>query len=72
MQKEIYILVLAKNGERFVFLYDISSTDLLLEELQNLANCQESPLNGFDVAILTGKMREQVAGQSKMPRIVNK
>jgi hypothetical protein len=38
---------------------------MLLEELQERAADDSSALNGFDVAILAGKMREQVAGRGK-------
>lgn len=70
MQKEVFILALVKNGERFVFVYDIDSTDLLLEELQNQACSRNSLLNGFDAAILAGKMREQVADQGQKQRAI--
>ena len=71
VQREVFILALVKSGERFVFVYDIDSTDLLLEELQNQACSSDSPLNGFDAAILAGKMREQVAGQGRVNRVVS-
>lgn len=70
MQREVFVLALVKNGERFVFVYDLESTDVLLEELQLLAVCEQSPLNGFDIAILAGKMREQVAGRARTPQAV--
>lgn len=70
VQREVFILALVKNGERFVFVYDLESTDMLLEELQEQATSNESPLNGFDAAILAGKMREQLAGQRLVPRHV--
>lgn len=63
MPREVFVLALVKNGERFVFVYDLASTDILLEELQEQATVADCPLNGFDVAILAGKMREQVAGR---------
>jgi hypothetical protein len=58
--KEVYVLALTKQGERFVFVYDRESQDELLEDLQDLAGEATCPLTGFDVAVLAGKMREQV------------
>ena len=65
MQREVFVLALVKNQERFVYVYDLESTDMLLEELQERAADDSSALNGFDVAIRAGKMREQVAGRGK-------
>jgi hypothetical protein len=65
VQREVFVLALVKNQERFVYVYDLESTDMLLEELQERAADESSALNGFDVAILAGKMREQVAGRGK-------
>ena len=65
MQREVFVLALVKNQELFVYVYDLESTDMLLEELQERAADDSSALNGFDVAILAGKMREQVAGRGK-------
>ncbi len=65
MRKEVFVLALTKQGERFVFVYDRESQHILLDELQDLAVESTCPLTGFDVAILAGKMREQVLqGQS--------
>ena len=72
MQREVFVLALVKNGERFVFVYDLESTDVLLEELQEQATCENCKLNGFDVAILAGKMREQVAGRGRAVKAVRK
>ncbi len=60
MRQEVFVLALTKQGERFVFVYDRESQEILLDELQELAVESTCPLTGFDVAILAGKMREQV------------
>lgn len=60
MRQEVFVLALTKQGERFVFVYDRQSQEILLDELQELAVESTCPLTGFDVAILAGKMREQV------------
>lgn len=60
MRQEVFVLALTKQGERFVFVYDRESQETLLDELQDLAVESTCPLTGFDVAILAGKMREQV------------
>jgi hypothetical protein len=60
---DVFVLALIKNSERFIFIYDLESTDVLLDSLQESSCDQHSHLNGFDVAILAGKMREQVGGK---------
>jgi len=60
-RKEVFVLALIKKSHRYVFLYDEASRFELIEELQQQANDVESLLTGFDVAVLAGKMREQMA-----------
>jgi hypothetical protein len=60
VSKEVFVLALTKRGERFVFVYDRDSQEELLEDLRGLASETACPLTGFDVAVLAGKMREQV------------
>lgn len=60
MRKEVFVLALTKQGERFVFVYDRQSQEELLADFQFLADQDSCPLTGFDVAVLAGKMREQI------------
>jgi len=63
VNQDVFVLALIKNSERFIFIYDLESTDVLLDSLQESSSDQHCNLNGFDVAILAGKMREQVGGK---------
>jgi len=60
---DIFVLVLLKNSERFVYIYDLASSDMLLDSLNESSCDDHCHLNGFDIAILAGKMREQVGGK---------
>jgi hypothetical protein len=57
---ELNVLALLKGQERYVYVYDDSSHQALLEALREQAADSELSLNWFDAAVLTQKSREQV------------
>jgi len=59
MPQEFNVLALAKGDERYVYIYDDRSRQLLLEHLQEQAASAELVLNWFDASVLTEKVWEQ-------------
>jgi hypothetical protein len=53
------VLALIKGTERYIFVYDDGSRDLLLEAFQANAADPELSFNWFDAAVLTEKARQQ-------------
>ena len=60
MALELNILALYKGDERYFFVYDDASRDVLLDTFRDQAADPRLSLNWFDVAVLNQKMREQV------------
>jgi hypothetical protein len=58
-QREVNVLALIKGDERFVFVYDDASRELLLESFRSQAADPQCSLNWFDAAVLSQKAREQ-------------
>ena len=52
-------MALIKGRERYIFVYDDESRELLLESIRDEAARTESSLTGFDAAILTERARQQ-------------
>ena len=61
------MLALVKGKERFVFVYDESSRDKLIDTIRNQAADPETSLSWFDAAVLTERARQQ-AEPTTMPR----
>ena len=59
MRRELNVLALIKGNERYVFVYDDRSRELLLEAFRAQAANPELSLNWFDAAVLTQKAHEQ-------------
>ena len=59
MAHEFNVLALVKGEERFVFVYDDSSRECLVETMRELAARPDSGFTWFDVLVLTKKAREQ-------------
>ncbi len=59
MRQEISVLALVKGKERFVFVYDESSRDKLIDTIRNQAADPEVSLSWFDAAVLTERARQQ-------------
>jgi hypothetical protein len=61
MRREFNVLALIKDEERYVYVYDDESRDVLLQFLQDQAADAALALNWFDAAVLTRKAHEQAA-----------
>jgi hypothetical protein len=59
VRRELNVLALIKGNERYVFVYDEQSRELLLEAFRAQAADPELSLNWFDAAVLTQKAHEQ-------------
>jgi hypothetical protein len=65
VRRELNVLALIKGNERYVFVYDEQSRELLLEVFRAQAANPELSLNWFDAAVLTQKAHEQAtAGET--------
>lgn len=71
MQREMNVLALVKNSERYVFLYDDDSTESVLQKLGQYAADKELSFSWYDAAVLSQKVRrlkeEAVAEKSTVP-----
>jgi len=61
LTQELNVIALFKGRERFIFVYDEESRETLLDEIRNKAANPEIPINWFDAAVLTQRVREHVA-----------
>jgi hypothetical protein len=59
VEPELNVLALFKGQERYVYVFDDASRDTLIDAFRNQAADPQLSLNWFDVAVLTGKAREQ-------------
>jgi hypothetical protein len=57
--QEFNVLALVKGGERYVYVYDDESRQVLLEIFREQAADPALSLNWFDAAVLGQKAREQ-------------
>lgn len=64
MTREINVLALVKNSERYVFLYDDESPDALLRTLGRYASDEELSFTWYDAAVLSQKIRQQRQGEA--------
>jgi hypothetical protein len=55
--RELNVLALFKGTERFIFVYDDDSRDLLIDEIRHKAADPATPINWFDAAVLTERVR---------------
>lgn len=57
MTRELNVLALLKGSERFIFVYDDDSRDALIDDIRNKAADPAVPINWFDAAVLTERVR---------------
>ena len=57
MSREVNVLALVKDEERFVFLYDSDSIETLLEQLGQHAADPELSFTWYDAAVLSQRVR---------------
>jgi len=71
VQREMNVLALVKNSERYVFLYDDDSTESVLQKLGQYAADVELSFSWYDAAVLSQKVRrlqeETIAKTSAVP-----
>jgi hypothetical protein len=61
MGQEFNVLALVKGSEHYIFVYDDDSRQPLVDALRDNAADPRLSFNWFDAAVLTQKVREQVA-----------
>jgi hypothetical protein len=65
VRREFNVLALIKGTERYVYVYDDDSRDVLIGAMRDQAADPHLSLSWFDVAVLIDKAREQ--GQVQTP-----
>ncbi len=58
MAREVNVLALVKENQRYVFLFDESSYDELLRQLGEAASDEELNFSWYDAAVLSQRVRE--------------
>jgi hypothetical protein len=59
MTRELNVLALFKGEERYIFVYDDDSRESLIDDIRNRAADPAVPINWFDAAVLTERVRNQ-------------
>jgi hypothetical protein len=67
MRQEVSVLTLVKGAERFVYIYDQDSGDVLVNVLRDHAADPQLRINWFDVALLMEKVQAQQTSSAKPP-----
>ena len=57
--QELNVIALFKGRERFIFVYDEESRDTLIDNIRDKAAEPSIPINWFDAAVLTQRIRQQ-------------
>lgn len=65
MDRNVNVIALVKDGERYVFLYDDQSTAQLLQTLGRYAADPELNFTWYDAAVLSQKVRRLQAETQK-------
>jgi hypothetical protein len=58
--RELNVLALFKGEERYIFVYDDESRDALIDDIRDKAADPTIPINWFDAAVLTERVRNHV------------
>jgi hypothetical protein len=56
--RELNVLALFKGDERYIFVYDDDSRDALIDDIRDKAADPVIPINWFDAAVLTQRVRD--------------
>ncbi len=59
MTRELNVLALFKGEERYIFVYDEESSEALIDDIRNKAADPTIPINWFDAAVLTERIRNR-------------
>ena len=70
MSKDINVLALVKNKERYIFLYDDDNRAETLRTLGRYASNQELSFTWYDAAVLSQKIRQTAIHPQPTPRPV--
>lgn len=57
MTRELNVLALFKGDHRYIFVYDDDSRDALIDHIRHKAADPAVPINWFDAAVLTERVR---------------
>ena len=57
MSRELNVLALFKGAERFIFVYDDDSRDVVIDDIRHKAADPSVALSWFDAAVLTERVR---------------
>ena len=60
MTGERNVLALIKGRRRFIFVYDDDSRDTLIDDIRDKAADPAIPINWFDAAVLTERVRNHL------------
>jgi hypothetical protein len=56
--RELNVLALFKGDQRYIFVYDDDSRDALIDDIRDKAADPAVPINWFDAAVLTQRVRD--------------
>jgi hypothetical protein len=59
VQNELSVLALIKGNERFIYVFDDSSREMLINAIRDQAANPGVSLSWFDAAVLTERVRQQ-------------
>lgn len=59
VQHELSVLALVKGRERYIYVYDDASRELLFDAIRDQAASPRLSLSWFDAAVLTERARQQ-------------
>jgi hypothetical protein len=62
MSRQVNVVALVKNNERYLFLFDDESRDQVLQTLGRFAANEELSFSWYDAAVLTQKVQALVPG----------
>lgn len=65
MTRELNVLALFKGSERYIFVYDDDSRDDLIDVIRDKAADPAIPINWFDAAVLTERVRNHQESQQE-------
>jgi hypothetical protein len=63
--RELNVLALFKGKERYIFVYDDDSRDSLITDIRDKASDPTIPINWFDAAVLTERVRNHQESQQE-------
>jgi hypothetical protein len=69
VQQELSVLALIRGKERFLYVYDDASREMLVEAIRAQAADSTVSLTWFDAAVLTERARQQATQARTPPRI---